>query len=288
MADAAPPPGGTPPPPQTPWHQGIADADTIGAWTNKGLDMADPAKLAVELTKHWKAAERHVGVPADRLLRLPEKPDDTAGWNTVWQKLGAPAEAKDYDFSTVKFADGTDLEQSFIDTMRATFAARHLPKEAATEVTKAVVKYLESAEASENSVTNAARQTQLASLEAKWGAQKDANMLQALNGARRLGLNPDQVKGIERAIGLDVAAELFRKIGIGTNEDTFVEGRSTGGQPATSEAAQSRLNDLKSDPEWTKRYLSGSQKERREFHALMEQITGISEAAELAALGSRP
>jgi hypothetical protein len=266
-----------------PWHQGV-DADLLGAWQNKGYDLTDPAKVAVETGKAWREAERMVGVPKEQLLRLPANAQDAAAWRGVYERLGAPKEAKDYDFTSVKYNGTQDLEPSFVDALRSAFHTRGVSKDAATDITKAVVNFLNSEDTREATEAAARKTAQLAALDAKWGTQKDANYLTALNGARRLGLSKEQMQGIEAAIGYDVAAELFRKIGAGTNEDTFVDGGAKTGQPATSEAAQARLNDLKSDPDWMKRYLSGSEKEKREFKSLIEQITGISEAQELARL----
>jgi hypothetical protein len=53
------------------------------------------------------------------------KPEDIAA---MWQRLGAPKEAKDYDFSGIKFA-GADLEPAFADAMRAGLAAAFVPKQ---------------------------------------------------------------------------------------------------------------------------------------------------------------
>src|SRR5712664_2581436 len=90
-----------------PWYQGVAgvDQEMVGHWQNAGWANKTPQELVVELTKSWKAAEKHVGVPADQIVRLPKDPKDELGWKQVWQRLGAPKEAKEYDFTPVKFAD---------------------------------------------------------------------------------------------------------------------------------------------------------------------------------------
>jgi len=292
MAEAAPatPPAGTPPasPPATPpaappWHQGI-EADVIGSWQNKGWDISDPAKLVQEVTKSWKAAERHIGAPADRIVRLPDNNNDPNAWASVWEKLGAPKEAKDYEIPT-KFSDNTDVEAGLVDTLRNTFAKAHLPKEAASEVSKAIVKFIEDADKSESVIATQKRTEQLAALDREWGTNKDANMLVALNGARRLGLSQEQVRSLEDALGADTAAKLFHRIGVGTTETSFVEGGNRTNSPTTSEQARSRLNDLMSDKDgWAKRFTAGGAVEKREFRALMEQIHGISEARELASM----
>jgi len=72
--------------------------------------------------------------------------------------------------------------------------------------------------------------------------------------------------------------EMFRKIGAGTSEDTFVEdGRL--GSPATAANAQERLNELQNDSAWRTRLLAGDAAAKREFFALTEQIAGVVAAA---------
>src|SRR5881394_756652 len=64
-------------------------------------------------------AEKLVGVPADQVLRVPKDAADEKGWNAVWSRLGKPTDAKGYDFSDIKFADGTAPDATFVETMRA-------------------------------------------------------------------------------------------------------------------------------------------------------------------------
>jgi len=277
---------GTPAPaaPATPWYQGVVDADVLGGWQNKGYDLSDPVKVAVEAGKAARELERMVGVPKDQLLRLPANANDPTAWRPVYERLGAPKEAKDYDFANVKYTDGSELEPALIDGLRQAFHARGVSKEAAVDIAKAVVKVAETENANTATELEVKRNSEVARLDQLWGQKKNENMLTAMNGARRAGFTPEQVKAMEGAVGIDVVGEFFRKLGAATNEDTFVDGAKTSGSPATAEAAKSRLNDLKSDADWTKRYLAGSAKEVREFKNLMAQITGINEETELASL----
>jgi hypothetical protein len=252
----------------TPWHTGI-EADTIGWWQNKGYDVADPKALAGKITEQYRALEKFHGAPADRLVRLPERPDDEAGWKAVWQRLGAPKEAKEYDFAGVKFTDGTELEASFTDTMRATFAKAHVPKETATEVTKAVVKYLESADTEEAAVRAAALATEKATLTKNWGNKFEFNKLTAMQGAQRLGVTEEEVGKLESVVGYSKVMEMFRRIGAATSEDTFVEGRGgPSNNVATVEGAKAKLAELMDDQDWGKRLLKNDTAAVREFENL--------------------
>jgi hypothetical protein len=259
----------------TPWHQGQADADTLGYWQNKGYDTTDPAKVAIEATKAARALEKSFGVPADRLLKLPEKPGDE-GWKAVYQRLGAPADPKEYDFSTVKHADGSAPAQSLIDAARAAAAALHAPKDRAADIATAMVKHLDAAKAESDAAKAGTLAEQKAKLAQSWGANAEMNRLQAMQGAKRLGITPEAVAALEQQIGYDGVMEAMRKIGAGTTEDTFVESGTRTGTPATTESAQQRLTELTSDPAWGKRLASGDVAANREFKQLTGLIAGVA------------
>jgi len=255
----------------TPWHGGKIDADTLGFWQNKGIDAADPIAVATTLTKQYREAEKFVGVPANQLLRLPKDATDESGWNSVYQRLGKPAEAKDYDFSAVKFSDGTAVDNAFADTIRQAAFANHLTKDAATSLANAVVKFMEGADASEAAANAAKLATEKAELAKSWGPNADLNKLTAMQGAKRLGIDPETVALLESQVGYSKVMEMFRKIGAGTSEDTFHDG---GGNTnvVTRESAQARLNELTNDQAWGKRLLAGDAAARREFDHLSALI----------------
>lgn len=261
---------------QAPWFDGI-DAETIGHWDNKGFKKDDPKALATELTKAWKGLEKHFGAPADQILKLPKDATDEAGWSAVRQRLGMPKEAKEYDFSTVKFADGTDLEQSFTDRMRNALHKAGTPKEAAPDVVREVVKFMDEADAADVANRSARLQTDRAALQKEWGNDFEFNRLTAMQGAKR-AVGTDEaaqklVDAMQEAVGYKATMEFWRKIGAGTSEDTFVD-TGRGGNPTTRNGAVARKAELEGDPDWVKRYIAGGAKERQEMESLLTQIHG--------------
>src|SRR5262245_18251845 len=118
------------------WFTGM-DADLIGHIQTKGWDKLSPEQAAVEITRAHRAAEQHVGVPADQILRLPKDANDAEGWKATFQKLGAPADAKDYDFSSVTFDDEA-LSIRFQNAFRETASKLNMPKGMAEEFARSV------------------------------------------------------------------------------------------------------------------------------------------------------
>jgi hypothetical protein len=277
MTDApapAPTPAPAPAPaPAAPWYEGKADADMIGHWDNKAWNKSDPVTIAIEATKQAREAQKHFGVPADQLLKLPKDTADDAGWAAVYERLGAPKDAKDYDFSAVKHADGNAPDAKLLDTIRATAASLRVSKDKAPDLAKAVVAHLDSVKAEQTAVAAANLATEKAALAQSWGANAEMNKLQAMQGAKRLGLTPEAVSAMESQIGYAATMEAMRKIGALGAEDPFVQGGTSGsGNPATREGAQARLNELVADKAWGARLSAGDAAAKREFESLTQLI----------------
>jgi hypothetical protein len=262
--------------PATPWYQGKLDADLIGHMQNKGWKSDDPIAAFTDAAKAHRDAEKFVGVPADQLLRLPKDAKDEAGWNTVYTRLGKPKEAKDYDLSGVKFADGAAIDDSFADMIRQTSFSQHIPKDAATAFAQSVVKFMEGKDQSEAAELKVKLDGQKSNLQKSWGTNFDFNKLTAMQGAKRLGVSEADVSAMEGVVGYDRIMEMFRKVGAGTNEDTFVEGGKGADNPKTVESAKSRLDELQADTAWRDRFLKGGVQERREFDTLTTLIAAAA------------
>lgn len=260
-----------------PWHTGFADAEMLGHWQNKlpADALADPIKVAVEMTKQARAAEKYVGVPADQIIRLPKDAKDEQGWKDVWGRLGAPKEAKEYDFTTIKSSDGKDVDPALADALRAAAFEQHMPKDAAAKVTATVTKYLDDQRAAQTAEATAKVTAERAELAKEWGPNAEMNRLLAMQGAKRLGISPEAVAALEKVAGYKAVMEAMRKVGAGTTEDTFIEGNG-GGSPTTAPAAQARLNELMNDKAWGERLVKGDSAARREFEALTEQIAAAA------------
>lgn len=255
----------TAPPPTNVWHTGV-DAETVGFWQNKGYDISDPVKVASELTKQYRAAEKHIGAPPDQIVRVPKadaKPEEISAFR---QRLGMPKEASEYDVSAIK-------DSTIADILRATAHSAGLSKDAATAVAAAVAKALESKTTSDDAVYAAKLIEQKAELTKNWGDKYNFNLLQANEGARRSGISQEAVKLMESQVGYAAVMEHFRKIGVGTSEDTFVDRQGGGGAGVTTrEGAMSRKSELMADEAWGKRLTSGDAEARREYDALNAMI----------------
>lgn len=251
-----------------PWHDGVAD-DVKGFWQNKGLPLDDPKAFGTKLTELYRSAEKFIGVPPDQVVKIPKADAAPEDIRAYYERLGAPKEAKDYDVSAVKDA-------TIAEALRATMHERGVPKDAAAAIAASVAKSLESRATTESTVNAQKLADQKAALRANWGDKYDYNHLQAMEGARRLGIAPEAVQAMEGQIGYDKVMESMRKIGANTREDTFVERGAGGpaGDITTREGAVSRKAELMADVAWADRYLKGGAAEAREMTRLNTLIDG--------------
>ncbi len=256
------------------WHDGV-DAEILGHWQNKGWKVEDPKEIALAATKQAREAEKHFGVPPDQLLKMPKadaRPEDIKAFR---QRLGMPAEAKEYDFSTVKDAAGNPIAEPLADTLRVSAHNAGLSKEAAATMAAAVQKHIDDAKTTDGTLNAAKLAEEKTKLAANWKNNYDFNHLKAMEGARRLGITPDAVKALEGQIGYAAVMEAMRKIGSATSEDTFIErGATGGGTPTTKEGAVARKAELMADKAWQARYLGGGAAEKMEMTGLNIMISG--------------
>lgn len=266
--DIIPAPAPAPAPIPSPWYEG-ADADTIGHIQNRGWHDKDAKTAALEAVKAHREAERFLGIPKDQIVRVPTDAADEAGWKTVYSRLGAPDTKDGYDLSGVKFADGTELDQGFSDFFKTTAAAAHLPKEAAATIAREFVKFTEQQNQSEINEAQATLVKATEALKTNWGNNYEGNLFVAKRAAAALGVTPEAVAALEKAVGYDKVMEMFRNVGSKIGEDKFITSE-TPGLPGvkTKEGALAELKNLKSDEAWAKRLLAGDRETVRQFEAL--------------------
>lgn len=256
-----------------PWYTGL-DAETIGYLQNRGLDKQDAKAAAIASIQAHRNAEKMLGAPADQMLRLPKDGNDPA-WRSVWHKLGVPQDGKGYDFTDLKFADGSPLSDEFVGFLQNAFHTNNVPKSAAAGVARDVVKFLDGLgeRGDANSAGEIAKQKD--ELKQNWGFNYNQNMLIAQNAARALGIDEETIQTLEglKGVGYAKVMEMFRDIGEKIGEDKFFRSPAPGGKgPMTTQQATARLAELKRDTQWVTKLNAGDTEVVREFNSLTEII----------------
>jgi hypothetical protein len=248
----------------------------LGNLKLKGWDQKPAVEALHEAVKSYHEVEKHLGIPREQLVRMPKDAADTEGWKAFNAKIGVPEKADGYDFSKIKFSDGSDLDDSFVNTMRESVHARGIPAAKAQELVSDFVKFMEGAEQQEIATRQAAIAEGRAKLDASWGANKEANKFIATQAVTKLGLPEDFIQTIENTVGYEPTMQSLLKLGQMMGEDKFVaSGDGVTKGLLTREQAQAKLDELKRDAGWSAKVSAGDFKANEEFNSLVKIISGI-------------
>src|ERR1700722_3998131 len=202
------------------WHKSAAP-ELVGFWQNKGLDLSDPVKFPTEFTDQYRQREPLRGGPADQILRMPKPDSPEADVKAFWNKLGAPADPKEYDFSAIKNVKGETIKPELADVLRASFSRRFVPKETALEIAKDLAKFNEGDEQQQLASRTVRLEQERADLAKSWGPNDKTNKFVAEQARSTLqkALNiPDDkmaeaINAMENAYGYANVMKLFHLVG---------------------------------------------------------------------------
>ncbi len=255
-----------PTPPE--WATGFKE-ETRSYVSQKGFKT--PEALA-ESYKHLEAklSTKH---PEDRTILLPEKMEGAEA-RAVWERLGAPKEAKDYALPR----DEKSTDPKFTEWAETAFYKHNLTKDQALGVVKdynerLIADAASRAETQRNSILQANE-----TLKKEWGASYDANLNLAKQGAKILGLDAKTLDTIEATQGREKLFKSLQRIGVSVGEAGFVDGGAGGPTAMTPEQAQGEISKLIKDKEFGKKVNSGD----------VEATKRWNELNKLAAPGEKP
>ncbi len=264
---------------QPAWHAGL-DAELIGTAQRKGWDMTDPAKAFAAAATAYGGAERLVGAPPEKVLRMPEPTADPATIDAFWQRLGATKDPKEIDFATVKSADGKPFDEKLAEVIRATAVSARAPKEVALATAAALQKHFDTEAASAKTVRDAKVAEDMTALDKSWGPNKAANMFIANQALEKLALKAqmplEQAKAAWDAltkvggIGAVDTLRILHTAGLTMGEDRYIGGggNNNGNMPMTREAALSEISALKGDAAFRAKILAGDKEANDRWTAL--------------------
>lgn len=247
------------------WFGGF-DQETVGWLENRGLTKLDDKAALPELVKGFRNAEKFVGAPADKLIRVPDwDKADRSEIDQVFNKLGRPEDPKGYN---IPIPEGSPTEMA--DWARGVFHEAGLSQRQAELVAS---KWNELGAAMGQQSEQVKQQTmkdQEAKLRMEWGSAYEKYDSVAARAIDSLGLQGDQLAAIRDSLGFDGAMKLFASIGEKLGEADFVSGSSgstTG--PMTPAQAVSRISQLQGDRDWVAKYIAGNAEARNEMERLM-------------------
>jgi hypothetical protein len=187
--------------------------------------------------------------------------------NDVYSKLGKPATPEGYG---LKAEEGAD--PGFTDWAKNTFHKLNLTSEQGQNIVKEFGAFQAAQSAAEKEAHTTAVQQQTTNLKKEWGAAFQQNLNRAQAAFRRFGIPDKAVDSLEKSIGFDGVMKLMHKLGTSIGEHGYVGGdqnQSFGeGEILTPEQAKARIDSLKKDQEFTKKYLGGDVKAKAQMTRL--------------------
>lgn len=242
-----------------PWS--IGEGDKAKPWWNAIPD--EPVRNLLDAKKYANPTELAMAYHnlnklqngAPDVLALPGKDATDAQWNDFYTKLGRPTDKAAYD---IKFPDSMKTDTTGVDFAKGlAFDLGLSPKQAQKMADKwgEFVTSTNTRLATENQTKNA---TELAALEAKWGARTSEYKAAGERVVKALGLSAETLDKIDRNIGVASLVELLATIGMKSAEGKMVDsGQNTdpnNPDTMTKEQAAARIAQLQGDTEFQKKY----------------------------------
>lgn len=239
-----------------------AFAETLPADIRNEAAFKDIKSLD-DLAKSYLNAQRMIGVPAERLLRLPDS-DDPKAWEPLWSRLGRPEAPDKYD---LKVPQGVAADDKLLQGFKAWAHEAGLnQRQAATVFERYATSAAELSRAQQES-TAQAKAAALQELKTEWGAAFDKN----INDARRALQHYGDEKLVQdlQATGMADNPSLVRtlaKLGAQLREDGLVRGTPDPSDGALSPAeAKQQIAAMQTDPAAVKALLDKSHPRHAEF-----------------------
>lgn len=244
------------------WTSSLND-DFKGYVQTKGFK--DPGQVL----DSYRNLEKLMGAPKERLLKLPEKADDPA-WNEIYGKLGRPEKADEYK------VDGWDDESA--KWAKDNFHKLGLSR---TQAEKLVASWNERTEAQKQASLDA-HQAKIAAddkqLKTEWGQAYDQNTQLARRAVKEFGMDAATIDKLESVLGFAGVMKHMYTIGAKLGESPYVASNSNGASNfnrfLTPEAAKSRINTLRADSDFTRRYINNEAAAKYEMEQLHKMAYG--------------
>ena len=245
----------------------------------KGLVEAKGWDGPGAVIKSYRNLEQLLGADkAGRGVVLPKDDADVEGFNALYAKLGRPEKPEDYK---LEIPDGDDGK--FAAAAAPILHQLGITAKQAEGLVKFVNEYSKtSRETFEASIGDQVKQ-QSEDLKREWGQAYDQNVEVARRGARALGMQEADIDSLENAIGYKRVFELMHKVGVKLGEDNFA-GDGQASMQYSPGAASERLNQLRSDKDWSARVIAGDRKAIDEKETLEAAQLGMTLEAYRSAL----
>jgi hypothetical protein len=251
------------------WWAKIENQD-VRTWA-EAKQYADPVKAA---EAHYNLEKLLGFEKAGRTLVVPGENATPEEIKAFQQKLGVPESADKYEIPVPAGMDDT-----FAKEAKGWFHEAGIPAPAAAKLAEKWNSYMEAAEQHAEQQFIAQSENDFNSWKAEQGAAATQNIELAKRAAAQFipakdaAERQDMISKIERAIGTANFMKFMSSVGSGLAEHKMVGG-GEGGLVLTPAQAQQRINELRSNKEWSTAYLQGDKQKLAEMENLQKLAVG--------------
>lgn len=243
-----------------PWYATtLTKSENQGYAETKGWTDPDAA------IESYRNLEKLRGVPADRLLTIPESLDDAEAMKPIIARLGLapPEKADDYGLITMEGVD-PDFAKVAQDWM---FEANLTPKQAKMMAEKQVA-YMAARAAEEETARVQANEAEFVLWRTENGPRHDAVLESARRAGRLAGFTAEQIATLESQVGAAGVMKAFARIGDMLGESTFIRAEDKPGFSLSPAGAQSQIATLRSDKDFVAKLQSGDAQAKEKWTRL--------------------
>jgi hypothetical protein len=267
---------------ETTWFQGL-DADVQAHIVNRGLDKLEPAAAAAQAAKDHFAAQKVIGIPAEQVIKLPKDATDPS-YQAIFDRvvgMSTPKTPEEYNFDGVQNKAGAKIADADAAFVRDIAVKYKLPLAAARGLASDLVLRGEATGTAQASATELNRAANNVALRTSWGGEYDAKAFAATKVAEAIGFTPEVLAAMAAlpAEGYVKNMSALASLSSQLNEATILRGGNPVSDPTagySQEQARARLNDLRNDREWGRKYLAGDVAINDEFQKLTRLAIGQS------------
>ena len=220
----------------------------------------------------YKNLETLMGAPKERLVKMPEKADDAAGWNEVYDKLGRPKAASEYTF---KVPEGVTADPNSTKFAQDLFHKAGLTKAQGEAIANEWNNYAVEADKGAAQARIAQAAVEKTALTKEWGGAWNDKVKACAAAMQSFGLDAAAVTKLESALGYSATMKFLSDIGSKVGESKFVTGDGSGAFQGsmTPDQARAVLAEKRKDSAWTAKYVSGDSAAREEMAKIMRAMT---------------
>lgn len=245
------------------WLAQVADADLRGFAESKGFEKPEVALSA------YRNLEKMLGVPKERLLKLPEAADDPA-WGEVYERLGRPKEPGHYSVpEALKDDPVTAKMREVAHKANLSSAQWEALSGALTETAEALTK-------EQTAGWEAKAAGELEALRTEWGSRFEEQTEIGRRAARAAGWDAETLTALESVLGTARLLKDMAALGAKLSEAGFVASTEPG-KPGfvpgmSAAAAQAEIKRLQRDQAFVGRLNNGD----REALAMWDQLNAAA------------